>query len=416
MFIVLGIVALIMPILSLLTTSLYYLQFQQSIRSAILYGFAAAATFYNYVPDIGNDSVRHMYNLIYYMVIPIWKCFDAGYYTQTYVWDFWCWIVAQFELPYLLPATGAFLGYALTAYMVLDYCNLIRAVNRTRIIALVLAFFMSSPVGIAVGIRNSNAFLICILGMYLCEIKNKPRYIGLILMIVGILIHHSALLILLMWIIYPIFKKNPKKTGIIIFSILLLLTEISNFGIKIFSGVSWISEIILDTFKGVTAYQIDNSYNRAVLESLKFKVDSIISICILVMMFTRCKLGIKSKNNIYYETIDKRFYYSTIRLAELFFIVTGALMIVLLINGGRYAVIAQNMAFLSMIFTYQITPFMPYGKNMMIILFLDVAIFVIILISMFLSIYTLTWGNASGVSIVGGMLGGILYSIITTLI
>ena len=410
MFIILAGFALVMPFLSLLLISLYYLQYKKPVQSAVLYGFAAAATFYNYIPDAGNDSIRHMYNLRYYMGIPIWKCFDAGHYTQTYVWDLWCWIVAQFKLPYLLPATGAFVGYALTMYLALDYCNLIEASKKTRIIAILLAFLMSSPVGIAIGIRNSNAFLICILGMYLCEIRHRPKVLGLMLMITGVLIHHSALLLLVMWIIYPLFKKKPLRVGIVVGIALLSLTIISNYVLNAFSGSNWIIQMIIDTFKGATAYQTDNNYNAAVSTNLKYKIDSINSILMIVLMLARCKMSSRSQE-IY--SVNNKLVLNTLRLSELFSIVTFALMLVLTINGGRYTSVARMFAFLSMLVSYQDVPHMPRTKNQMIILCVDICIIITVLMSVALSVYTLTWGNASVESLVGGLLGGVLYSIIT---
>lgn len=415
MFIILSGFALIMPLLSLLPISLYYLQYKKSIHSAFLYGLAAAATFYNYIPDSANDSVRHMYNLRYYVGIPIWKCFDAGHYTQTYVWDLWCWIVAQTKLPYLLPATGAFVGYALTTYLVLDYCNLIAASKKNRIIGFLLAFLMSSPVGIVVGIRNSNAFLICILGMYLCEIRHKPRALGLALMLAGILIHHSALLVLVMWIVYPLFKKRPLRVGIIIGMALLSLTIISNYVLNTFSESNWIVQMVVDTFKGATAYQTENNYNAAVSTNLKYKIDTINSILMIVLMLIRCKFLNISRQCHRECNISDKVYFNTLRLAELFSIVTFSLMLVLTINGGRYTSIARMFAFLSMLVGYQNIPFMPIERSKMIVLYMDICIMLTVLIGMALSVYTLTWGDASGSSIVGGLLGGILYNIITLL-
>lgn len=414
MFIILAGFALVTPFLSLLLISLYYLQYKKPIQSAVLYGFAAAATFYNYIPDSGNDSIRHMYNLQYYIGVPIWKCFDAGHYTQTYVWDLWCWIVAQFKLQYLLPSTAAFMGYTITAYLVLDYCIYVNASRKNCIVVMLLTALMTSPVGIVVGIRNANAFLICTLAMYLCEVKHKSKGMGFILMLCGVLIHHSALLVLAMWLAFPVFKKKPKICGISIAFVLLSLTAISNLALKNMSGDNWIISMIVDAFSGVSVYQVDNSYNTAVSTSMKYKIESANSLLMLVLMLLRYRLSVKKKQPCR-ECHDDILDGTLVKLADLFTIVTLSMMMVLTINGGRYMGIAQIMAFLSMIASYDYVSFMSYGKKVQTIFLMDFLITGTLCIGAILTVYTLVWGTASGSSIIGGLLGGIVYAIANTI-
>lgn len=406
MFIVLIAIAIISPALSLVFTTLYYLRYRRSAKASVLFGIAFAVWFYNYVPDSGNDSIRHMAFLQFYEGIPLQKCFDAGHYSETYIWDLWCWIIAQFKLPYLLPATGALLGYALTAYIVLDFCNQINASTKNCLTAIVLTGLMTSPVGVAIGIRNQNAFLICMLGMYLCEVKKKSRLTGFVLMVIGILIHHSALLVLAMWMIYPLFKQNPKKCGAIIVIVLLFLTPITNYILANGSKSNWFFSIIIDSFGGVSAYQEKNSYNIAASTSIKNKIDHLISILKPLIMLIRCNLVVNKK-----EMRAHRTYYNTSMLAYLFAIVSLVLMSVLTINGDRYIGIAKNMAFLATIESFEIIPFLPKDRKKGTVLVMDILLLATTLIGFALVINTLTWGNASVESLILGLIEGIPFAI-----
>lgn len=411
MFAILVIFALVTPLLSLLLISIYYLEYKRPVKAAILFGLASAACFYNYIPDSGNDSIRHMMNLHFYEEIPVWKCFDAGHYSQTYLWDLWSWIVAQFRLPYLLPATAAFIGYTITAYLVLDYCKQINASRNNSIIAMLLTALTTSPVGIVVGIRNANAFLICMLGMYLCGVKHKSKIVGVTLMLCGVLIHHSALLVLAMWVIFPFFKKSQKVCGLAVATAILSLTTISNYILKNVAGSNWILSMIVEAFNGVSAYQAENSYNVAVAANTKYKVESFISIGMIVLMLFRSVMSVKKTSALSLKETDEMNAYITVKqLSFLFTIVTVSLMVVLLINGGRYSGIASEMAFLAMIYSYQRIPFLP--KKNGILLLIDTAILAGIAMNVILSVYTLSWGSGSFESLLGGLIGGVLYGAI----
>lgn len=414
MFAVLAIFALVSPFISLIFISIYYLQYKKTVKSSVLFGMSSAACFYNYIPDSGNDSIRHMMNLHFYAEIPFWKCFDAGYYSQTYIWDVWSWIVAQFKLPYLLPATGAFIGYTITAYLVFDYCKQINASKGDCTIAILLTALMTSPIGIVVGIRNSNAFLICMLGMYLCEVKHRNKVVGFALILCGVFIHHSALLVLVMWLIFPFFKKSPKICGLIVAIAILSLTIISNYVLKNMSGSNWVFSMIVDAFNGVSTYQMENNYNVAVAANTKYKIESLISIGMIVLMLFRSMMPARKVSITSSKDIAENEVYNTVKqLSLLFTIVTFALMTVLLINGGRYSGIASKTAFLSMIYSYRYAHFLP--KKNGVLLMVDIAVLVGIAIEVILSIYTLSWGSASIGSLLGGLFGGGLYSVINTI-
>lgn len=403
--------ALGFPVLSLLLSSLYYFEYKNAIRAATLYGVAFFSVFYNYIPDSGNDSIRHMENLRNYINIPIWKSINAGPLKEIYVWDIWNWFVAQFNKPYLMPATGALVGYTISIYLILDFCKQVKLSNKSTAWILTIALLDSSPVGYAVGIRSANAYLCCILGMYLCEVKKKNKLCGIALMIVGILIHHSALLILALWVIFPIFLKNPKKIGVIIFLTLLSLTIISNYFLRNVVSDNILLSMITDSFQSVTSYQLHNSYNDSVQSSFKYKFETTLSFLMIALMLLRCRFIGKNKSKKNSGDVDV--FVKVKMLSILFLIATCALMTVLLINGNRYTLIVSETALLALAYSYRMIPPLPRKQNLFIVTMFDISIMCCAFIKIALSIYTLCWGDASPFSLVGGMLGGMVYSLIS---
>lgn len=416
MFLILLIGAFCLPGLSFLLTIIFYLKQRKPVQSAILIGTAYAVIFYNYIPDSGNDSVRHMAFLANYQGIPIWKCFNAGHYSQLYVWDIWNWIVAQFHMPYLIQASGAFLGFSIISYIVFDYCMITQTSKRNIISAIVLVLMATNPIGYAVGIRSSCAYIICTLGIYLSEIHSANKIKVFILMILAIFIHHSAALLLLVWIFVPLFSKMPMIMTILIGCLILEIVNIMDYVLPVLSGLGTISDMVLDASNTISIYQEDSRYNVLMSTSLKSRVElgcSLLYIMAIIVRNARWFPVLGKVEKKYKKcTIAAQTYYMN-NIACLYFVVALVMLEVLTLNGNRYLQIPEVLVIVPLIFSFEKRDFCVIKRDNLISQFgIDSLILGMSALHLFLNLYSLAWGDASFGSFIGGLSCGAIYALI----
>lgn len=414
MFILLAVFSLCFPILSFFLSLLYYFEKRRAFCASLLIGLAYASMFYNYIPDSGNDSIRHMALLANYRNIPIWECFDAGRYTQLYIWDLWNWIIAQFDLPYLLPASGAFIGYTIVAYLVFDYCKMISASSRATISALILILAATNPIGYAVGIRSSCAYAICVLGIYLGEIHNAGKIKVFILMAAAILIHHSAALIFLVWLIIPFYKKKPLAMAIAIGCSVLMLSTIINIISPLLSSSGGISKLVLEMFGTINAYQEESEYNIVNSTSFKAMVELLCSVSYILAAIIRSydvlpaftSVRQKQKNSLKTKTHHLK------DITILYTIVGLAMMQVLVVNGKRYLAVPEVLLGVLMAYSFERRPLGVIQRINVKQLLCEIVMVGTAALHLMLNIYSLAWGDASIGSLAGGALGGAIYAMV----
>lgn len=416
MVLILLIGALCLPGISLILSIAFYLERRKPIWPAILIGTAYAIIFYNYIPDSGNDSMRHMAFLANYQEIPIWECFNAGHYSRLYVWDIWSWIIAQFHMPYLIQASGAFLGFSIISYMVFDYCTITQASKRTIISVIVLVLMATNPIGYAIGIRSSCAYIICVLGIYLYEIHNTNKVKVFILMILAVFIHHSAALLLLVWLVVPLFSKMPLIMTILMGCLILEIVNIMDYMLPILSDLGNISDMVLDASNTISVYQEDSQYNLLMSTSLKSRVELGCSLLYIMAITIRNArwfpvLG-KVEKKYKKDTIEAQTYYIN-NIACLYFIVALVMLDVLTLNGNRYLQIPEVLIIVPLIFSFEKRAFCVVKRHNLILQFVvDSLILGMSVLHLLLNLYSLAWGDASFGSFIGGLSCGVIYALI----
>jgi len=202
---------------------------------AFLIGLASAAALYGYIADQGNDIYRHILNLRYYEGKSFFQIFDTGQLNSVYVWDIWQWIITLFRNEFLLQSSGAFVVYTIVSYIIFDYAKKHGFDSRQWQASIILMFFTVSPLSLAIGIRNGNAFIICALAIYLHLCRNKNYFLALFIIFCTIFLHHSTLIILILWVLFPLFKKKPLIGAVIIAGVLFTYTNYESY-ISYFMG------------------------------------------------------------------------------------------------------------------------------------------------------------------------------------
>ena len=268
MFLLVAALSMLVPFAGFFLTIAYFNQYKRPISSALLCGLVFSAAMYGYIPDEGNDIFRHMENMLYYEGIPLWDAFDLlktdiSHISAVYTWDLWLWLVAQFGTPELLQSSGAFVGYSITSYMVFDYAC-INKLPLKKWFPLLLAFLaFTSPTNLAIGIRNGNAFLICILAFYRFYIKNAGKISTALLLLTAFFLHHSVIIILGLWLAFPFLIRFRFLSLIMIVIGLATFSNYENYLYLLTGGSTDTSGIISSTMYSATAYKNADFNNSA---------------------------------------------------------------------------------------------------------------------------------------------------------
>lgn len=132
------------------------------------------------------------------------------------VWNVWCWLVGNSGSLALLQVSGAFVGFGLTSWVVMDAC----ARERTDAAAFLALFIF---VVLAVHMQAIVAYMRSTLGCILCAtafyirrsygIRDSIPSLLLILLACGI--HTSMVVAFALLILQPFIAKNPKSGALI---------------------------------------------------------------------------------------------------------------------------------------------------------------------------------------------------------
>lgn len=132
------------------------------------------------------------------------------------IWNIWCWIVGNSGNMALLQTSGAFIGFGLVSWVLMDAC----AREKTEVVAflalfvfVVLAVHMQAIVAY---MRSTIGCILCATAFYLrrsCAIRDSILPLLLILLACGI--HTSMVVALALFILQPLIARNP-KTGALI--------------------------------------------------------------------------------------------------------------------------------------------------------------------------------------------------------
>lgn len=379
MFIIVLTIGALCPIAGICLSIFYFTTYRRPIRSALLCGISFSALFYGYIADKQNDIYRHMEDLNYYTNVNIFHCFnvvESARKASIYVWDIWCWIIAQFHHPYLLQASGAFVGYALISYIVFDYANEISAKMKEWLPVLLALYCVIQPAGIAIGIRNSAASLLCCLSLYLFYIKRKNLLVSIIPIILGIFIHHSAIIILILWAVFPLYKKKKIVSILVISALLLIFNDYGSY-LSVLSGHQFaLSDIATDLVYSANNYQ--NFYH---LWSLSNIVNFLIAFAMKIILLISTK-------NVAAEDNESKDLWS---ICFLIFWVSCILVLLIGVNGSRYFTIITVLLFI-LTMKQAKTGYFLVKDNFVLI---TAPLILLILVSFWLNNRNLSWGTAS---------------------
>lgn len=337
--IILIIMSCICPIFALPFIVQEYRKHGQVKFCAFLFGLAMSAALYGYVADQGNDIYRHIFNLRYYTGKSLFQIFDAGPLNAVYVWDIWQWIIAAFHNEYLLQSSGAFLGYSLVAYMIFDYAKLQEFEPRQWRPSIILALLTVSPLTLAIGIRSGNAFIICALAIYQYYNHRTNYFLSLFIIFCTIFLHHAALIILAIWLLFPLFRKRPLIGAIAIVAVLFTYTNYESY-ISFFMGGGSIFESM-----GSDLQQSIATYTGSKLNSFHNTVTVAIQTMLVTLLFIRGG-GLKQVSLLRHRDENGILSGSINEFQIVLLITTYSLIALLSFNGNRYFVIALVLSFL----------------------------------------------------------------------
>lgn len=388
MFIYLALISCICPIVGIPITIQKFSARKNVKECAVLIGLSFSAMLYGYIADAENDIYRHFENLFFYEDISFFQCFNANVeiYNTLFIWDIWQWIIAQFNNPYLLQASGALVGYTLLSYLVFDYSKCRGLSTETWITAFIILLLITSPLSFSIGIRGRNAYIICSLAFYLFFIRKKSYSLCLIILFIAFFLHHSVIIVIVFWLTYTFFSKNPL---LFILGLIFVMISFNNYESYIgyfFSGVN-MSLMEKEFEKTVVAY-IDMKNN-----SLHYIISSTILRLFTICFFAR-GLGFGDYKELLHHPFkmrnenlhDSLSFFSHSLLFFVFLIISQ-----LSYNGERYISVLVPMISISFMNSIEIRPFLK-TRN---IFFLDISLLFLTFLIFIINLYDLNWGTAS---------------------
>ncbi len=330
MFIIIAAITCIIPIAGFILTLIYFNQYKQSLLSALLCGISFSAAFYGYTADQGNDIYRHMDHLILYENLPIYNCFDVLQkynMSHIYTWDIWSWIISQTGNFYLLQSSAALVGYSILSYIVFDYAKHNNLNIKQWITVLLILLTIISPLNMIIGIRISNAFVICALAFYRYYDKNATKLSTVILLGIAFFLHHGVITIIVSWLILPFFRRYRFWTIVLLIILMITFDNYPRY-LDAFGGDnSIVSEIAANTMYSAVIYQ-NGEFNS----SLHAVVSIAWHLSFTVLLFISARaILLREKGNQYFLCREKILDLS---LLILFF----SIILIYLIgnNGSRY--------------------------------------------------------------------------------
>lgn len=400
-------ISMLSPALVLLLTFKTNVIRKSSIVPAFMVGFSMAFVFYGYIPDQGADILRHIMWLESYRNIPLWKCFDAGHYTLTYTWDIWSWLIAQTNNDNLLQVSGAFVGYTISSYMVFDTFRCADGKSKKHIF---LAFFVMicllPPHGFAVGIRNSNAFLICGFGFYLFY-RKRIGYIGtVVLLLLGVFLHHSASIAVILWLLFPVYKRNKKIATVAFFvgslSFELVYTRfLAPILVSRSGGIGALFESVVES--AYIAYEGRDLFKYVSLNSTVNKWAGIILVAFIIL---KNSISLKESDE------DSSFYGDMVELSSIsffFFIIALGLSITFALNGERFIYLSGFIALVPLSYSFARGGKLFEGRKNVIV---DSGLMLASVAVLLLHMYSLDYGTGSLASLLMDGLIGIIWPMI----
>ena len=384
MILILPVMSGVCPIIAMLFIMREYRNSGRALFCAVLFGFAASAALFGYVADQGNDIYRHIYNLRYYTGKSFFQIFNAGPLKTVYIWDIWQWIIANLHNDYLLQSSGAFVGYTIAAYMIFDYAKQMELQESEWRTSIVLAILSISPLTLAIGIRSGNALLICALGIYLYFVRHKNYFLTFAILFLSIFLHNSTLILLAIWILYPVFKRKMLLGAVLVVAVLFTYTNYKAY-INLFIGEGSVFESI-----GVNLQQFVLAYTGNRLNSVHNTVTVGVQTVLVTLLFIRGG-GIRQLSLIRnHEEMNEKS--GGINEFQILLLVTVYSLVALLAyNGNRYYLVALVLSLVSVMDSFTEEPFLQVKR----VLLLDILILILAFMTFIICLNDMNWGTGS---------------------
>lgn len=266
MFAIILIIAMVIPIAGLFLSFIYFNSYKRPVLAAVLCGIAFSAALYGYIPDAGNDIFRHLEKLLLYTDVPFYDVFDlikkdATNVSSVYTWNFWLWMISNFNNVYLLQSSGAFIGYTLISYMVFSQAKQNNLLMKEWLPFYGIAMLSFPVLEIAIGIRSANAFILFTLACYLYYFKKKSKFLVCFLLIISLFLHHGAIVPISAWLFLPLLNRYKKLTILFLLLVFIGFYEYQGKIILLIGDDFSSSGIISNSFYTASVYSQSNFNN-----------------------------------------------------------------------------------------------------------------------------------------------------------
>ena len=192
---------------------------KQAIRIYV-YSLFIIAFSYEFGDDSNSDLVRYFIQLEQLQGLSLKETafyFNDGLFTEHILF----WLIAQLRIPHLLPAVTTSIVYLIGAYITYDMATEIEIRECWKIIAAQLIIIPLFTV--AANVRNIFSFSIVSLAIYRDLGKSKRNISTVILYLIGIFMHKTGIVLVLLRILVPICKKAIILTIGLVFSLPIVI-------------------------------------------------------------------------------------------------------------------------------------------------------------------------------------------------
>lgn len=206
--------------------------------------------------------------------------------TNLWVWNFWCWIVGNSGDLSLLQTSGAFIGFGLIAWMMMDTC----AKEKTDAVAFLSLFIFAV---LAVHMQAVVAYMRSTMGCILCatafyvrrSYSFKASIPSLILVLLACGIHSAMLVGLALYIVQPAIAKNP-KTAALVCAIALVVT-VSFASVMAMSNFLDSMPMVRDALRKAYFYTIGTEWDQEQAEDTLAVTGHALSVMLLILLMFR---------------------------------------------------------------------------------------------------------------------------------
>ena len=136
--------------------------------------------------------------------------------------NFLFWVIAQFNMPHLLPAITTSTVYGIGGYITCDWASGYNYRHTWKILA--IQFLMIPLILVACNIRNVFSFSIVTLAVYREFIKKRRDLLTVALYILPVFMHKTGILLVVIRLLVPLLKKILPVALVIIFSLPTVIT------------------------------------------------------------------------------------------------------------------------------------------------------------------------------------------------